>query len=306
MFEPGLHIKLPWPIDQVYRYETRKIQSFNVGFVPGEDESHEKAVLWTGKHSKEESNWLIASRKDRASEMASARPGQPGEQGIPADLINVSVPVQFQIKDLKAWAYSHTDAANLLERVATREVVLYLAGIDLFELMSSGLAEAARDLRSRIQDHADRLKLGVNIVLVGLQDLHPPVKVAPKFEEVVGALQENQARLHEAEGYAGRTVTLAKGKPNAGSMSPIPTATGQSWRQLPKQASLQIKWPLTRLPPRFTWERSLHFLALSVGLPIPHKYVLATTNTEDLLQFNLEDKIRGDLINDLTIPSSKK
>ena len=36
------------------------------------------------------------------------------------------------------------------------------------------------------------------------------------------------------------------------------------------------------------------------------KYVLATTNTQDIIQMNVEDKVRGDLINDLTIPSAKK
>ena len=51
--------------------------------------------------------------------------------GIPADLVNVSVPVQFQIRDLHAWAYNHTDAARSAGAVATREVVRYLASIDL-------------------------------------------------------------------------------------------------------------------------------------------------------------------------------
>jgi membrane protease subunit HflK len=184
-------------------------------------------------------------------------------------------------------------------------VVLYLAGIDLFELMSSGLAEAARDLRNRIQDHADRLKLGVNIVLVGLQDLHPPVKVAPKFEEVVGALQENQAHLREAEGYAGRTVTLAKGEAqrrinesHSYSNRTVMAAVAQASQFTNQMAAYQAS-------PQVYMERS-YLQALERGITNSRKYVLATTNTEDLLQFNLEDKIRGDLINDLTIPSSKK
>jgi hypothetical protein len=137
VLEPGLHLKLPWPIDQVQRYRTREIQSFNVGFEPGEEEAHEHAVLWTGKHYQEEANWLVASPQNQGSNPGGA------DRGIPSDLINVSVPVQFQIKDLRAWAYNHTDAAKLLEHIATREVVNYLAGIDLFELMATGRSEAA-------------------------------------------------------------------------------------------------------------------------------------------------------------------
>jgi hypothetical protein len=36
------------------------------------------------------------------------------------------------------------------------------------------------------------------------------------------------------------------------------------------------------------------------------KYVIATTNTPDVLIFNLEDKIRQELLDSLSAPSSKK
>ena len=48
-----------------------------------------------------------------------------------------------------------------------------------------------------------------------------------------------------------------------------------------------------------------YLAALERGLTNSRKYVLATTNREDLLQYNLEDKIRGDLINDLTVPGQE-
>src|SRR5205823_5567885 len=150
--------------------------------------------------------WLVASRDTQRTTSET----NSSAQRIPADLLNVSVPVQFTIKDLHAWAYKHTDPAKLLERLATREVVRYLAAKDLFQLIASGRREAADTLRERIQKAADAWELGVNVVLVGLQDIHPPAKVAPKFEEVVGTLQENESKRNEAMGYAARTVTQAK------------------------------------------------------------------------------------------------
>ena len=51
---PGAHLKFPWPIDRVHRYRTQEIQSFNVGFVHDEKDDHEKTVLWTVSHYKEE------------------------------------------------------------------------------------------------------------------------------------------------------------------------------------------------------------------------------------------------------------
>jgi modulator of FtsH protease HflK len=309
VLEPGLHIKLPWPIDHVYRFRTREIQNFNVGFVP-EEEGGEKAVVWTGKHYKEESNWLVASRGNQP--FPTANPGgtnaAPLERGIPADLVNLSVPVQFHISDLRAWAYNHTDAGKVLERIATREVVRYLASIDLLQLLATGRFEAAEQLRQRIQDQADQLaggSLGVKVVLVGLEDLHPPAKVAPKFEEVLGTLQENEAKVHEANGYASKTVTLARSDAqrrmndaHAFSNRTVTAAQAQAGQFTNQILAFQAS-------PRVYRERA-YLQALERGTTNARKYVLAVTNKNDLIQLNLEDKLRGDLINDLAIPPARQ
>ena len=300
VLEPGVHLKMPWPIDDVQRFRTREIQIVNVGFVAeeGEGDGHDKAVLWTGKHYKDESNWLIASRGGRTAGSTNG----PADGGIPSDLINVTVPVQFQIQDLRAWAYNHADAAMLLEKVATREVVRYLAGTDLFELMASGRSQASEELRKRIQDQADQLKMGVDVVFVGLQDLHPPSKVAPKFQELVATGQENEAKKHQANGYALSTVNLAKG--NAERL--LNEAQAYSNRTVMSASAIGAQFTnrvvAYRASPQVYMQRA-YLKALETGLTNSRKYVLATTTT--LIQYNLEDKIRGDLINDLTIPAKK-
>jgi regulator of protease activity HflC (stomatin/prohibitin superfamily) len=302
VLEPGLHLKLPWPVDQVYRFSTLKIQNFNIGFVP-EDEGAEKAVFWTGKHYKEESNWLVASRNIRSD----GATNNSGEGGVPADLINVSVPVQFQIKDLRAWEYNHTDAPKLLERIATREVVRYLSGTDILQLMATGRSEAAEELKRRIQREADTLPggaLGVNVVLVGLQDLHPPVKVAPKFEEVVGTLQENEGKVYEANGYSNKTITLAKADATRMVRDALSYSNLTVSAAVAQSAQFYNQVQAYRASPQVYMERS-YLQALERGTTNSRKYVLATTNTHDIIQMNLEEKIRGDLLNDLTIPAPK-
>ena len=75
------------------------------------------------------------------------------------------------------------------------------------KLLSVEREKASAELRKGIQRRADELKLGVKVLLVGLQDIHPPfgkgrTEVAKKYEEVVGARQQVEARLREAEAYA--------------------------------------------------------------------------------------------------------
>ena len=60
LLQPGGHVKLPWPMGRVYRYETERIQSFNVGYTPDPKLANEKAALWTVPHANEQ-NFLVAN-----------------------------------------------------------------------------------------------------------------------------------------------------------------------------------------------------------------------------------------------------
>ena len=96
--------------------------------------------------------------------------------------------------------YKNSDPEPLLESLATREIVHFLAGIDLNDLLSQGRLLAAQTLRERIQNSANARALGAKIIFVGLQDIHPPTAsdVASTYEKVVGAEQTKLARRFTA------------------------------------------------------------------------------------------------------------
>src|SRR5262249_95735 len=73
-----------------------------------------------------------------------------------------------------------------------------LVGADLHEIVSYGRGEASQTLAHRIQEAADTRKLGAKVISVGLEDLHPPVKVAPDYEKVVGAFHTKQPKILDA------------------------------------------------------------------------------------------------------------
>lgn len=301
VLEPGLHLKFPWPIDHVYRYPTRKVQSIEIGSVTGEEESHEAAVLWTGKHAAEESNWLIGTAADWGKAGTNAL---GGERGIPADLINVSVPVQFQISDLRAWAYNHTDASNLLAKISARELVRYLASTDLLTIMSTGRAEAAEHLRQAIGAEAKAQKLGVDIIYVGLQDLHPPVKVAPEFEKVVAMLQQMEAQREEAKAYALRKVADARAQAIR-TMNAFQAYSNQvvSARKADAERFASQLLAYQASPRVFTQRAYLE--ALAKGTTNADKYISTITNSADLYEFNLGQRVRRDLLDNLSVPAAK-
>ena len=124
LFTPGLHLKMPWPIDKVYRFRTDEIQSFTIG--QGSDKDHGPTITWSVKHEEEPMNLMVAAKESVGQETNS--PAASG--GVPVDLLTVGIPVQYQIDDVRAYAYNHVDSGGLLEKVATRVVVKYLVGVD--------------------------------------------------------------------------------------------------------------------------------------------------------------------------------
>jgi membrane protease subunit HflK len=302
---PGAHLKLPWPLDHVYRYRTQQIQSFEIGAPEDEGGETNKFVLWTVAHfNKAEENFLVANRYP-----ATAEDTKPAEAGAnrrtpPVSLLTGSIPVQYQITDLTAWAYNNEDAPALLQDLAAREVVSFLAGADMNEILSSGRLEAAEQLRERIQVAADGQKLGAKVVSVGLQDLHPPVKVAPDYEKVIGAIHSKEAKRLAAQAEAIKTNALAEAK----ATNLINVATANRIRMeidaLAKAALFTNQIPAYQAAPSVYVQRA-YLRAFADSTATARKYVLLTTNTHDVLQFDLQDKIRADILTDVGVQPKK-
>ncbi len=302
VLEPGFHLKWPWPIDRAYRYRTQEIQSFYVGFLHDEKDEDEKTVLWTVAHYKEEFNLLVASH-DVATNAVN---NQSGRKIPPVSLLSVGIPVQYQISDLKAWAYNHQDAGALLEKIGTREVVRYLVSIDLLELMSSGRFQAGEELRKRIQAQADELKLGAKILFVGLQDVHPPVKIAPAYELVVSASHQKKAAILRAETEAYQTNTAARTSAFTKQREAEAAAARISTSAAAYSSTFTNQMLAFQASPN-VYPRRAYLDTLTRAGSRSRKIILATTNKQDVLMLNLEEKFRPDILDTPLIePKAKK
>jgi regulator of protease activity HflC (stomatin/prohibitin superfamily) len=307
VMEPGLRFKLPWPIEKAYRYNTEVVQRVHVGVVEGDvpfdAEGHrvdERVLLWTKPHYKEEYNLLVASRSTfTLTNAASAK-----DQAVPADLLTVSVPVHFIIKDLEQWAYQHASPSNLLEQLATREVVRHLVSVDMDDIMAVGRIKAASDLKQKIQQRADDARLGVQIVFVGLQDIHPPTSAAASYENVIGGLQTKETKILEAKGFAGARLPKAEGD----AFKRVADAQARAMAKVTDAAASGARFTnqLTafKASPRVYSERS-YLETLAAAIRPARKYVLLTTNTADVFNLNLEDKARLDDVTSVVLPELK-
>jgi len=289
---PGAHVKWPWPVDKVYRYRTDQIQTLYVGFTP--DASEQNTILWTVAHNKEE-NFLVGNRASATvqNEMADTN---DLTKSPPVSFITVSIPVQFQITNVMDWAYKNSGQTNLLSDLATRAVVHFLAGVDLSDVMSRARLQAAKELQNQIQAAANEYELGAKIIFVGLQDIHPPTPVASDYEKVIGAEQGKLARILAARADAIRTNALA----DALAFTTTNIADAMRLRlevsRFAQAALFTNQIPAFEAAPS-VYKQRLYFHTFVDATKNARKYVLLVTNTQDVLIFDLEDKIREDLLN---------
>ncbi len=122
-FRPGIHFKLPWPIDIAYKYPTKLIKEIYVGYVPKTDPKTgrpiaEPALLWGRSHYEKEFTFLVASEQTGETQAEGAEP---------VSLVNANIPVQYRVKDLYAYLYGHSNPAALLEDICYRELTRFAA-----------------------------------------------------------------------------------------------------------------------------------------------------------------------------------
>jgi len=211
---PGLSFKWPWPIDIIYKYPTKRISEINIGFVPKINPDREKVgygpLLWGKEHYEKEYHLLVASKQT----------GIISTDAVPVSLVMAAVPVQFRIKNLYSFIYNHDEPEKLLESICYCELAKFAASAkievddeaDLEDsLLGAGRTKAKETLTSQIQQAVDKERLGVEIVFVGLQGIHPPPEVATDYQNVVGAVQKKQALILDAQAERNKNLSTLVG-----------------------------------------------------------------------------------------------
>ncbi|MBX3317522.1 MAG: hypothetical protein KF902_11760 [Phycisphaeraceae bacterium] len=212
---PGIHFKLPWPIDRVEipTYEERgpdgKViargrtttgtRVINLGTPPPGGEG---PILWTNDHSVEELYTIV---------QASPRAGASDSRDVA--IIAAELPMHFVISDVEKFDRFATPETReqLLKAVGQREAMRYLAGMALEDLLGPRRVEISESLRVEIMEAFQTMDAGVEVTFVGIEGVHPPRRVAANYEGVVKAEQRMLTRMDSARAEAIQVLTQVVG-----------------------------------------------------------------------------------------------
>ncbi len=310
---PGLYFKLPWPLASIYKFPVERVQELPIGYTPGRAGENPdlppeemgdlsgRVIVWSKMHNLAEENFVVASRSvaelapDGRATPAPDDSARGGKVPVSAYFMSASVPLYFKVENLYDFAYRHSNPRQTLTDLAQRELVRYLATVDLFELLTRKREEGAQVLRERIQAAANDVQLGIAVVFIGLEGIHPPVRVGQYFDEVVSASEEKHTMALEGQKYA-------TGK--------VPEALAQAYRLVSEAEAYKFnkQQMAAAEAARFTKQLLSYEIAPDIFVLRSYlelleektagirKYVVAVENGQETIIINLEEKLRPDLL----------
>ncbi|MFW6062079.1 MAG: SPFH domain-containing protein, partial [Planctomycetota bacterium] len=220
----GVHLKWPWPMGTVDRFETGRRHDLLLGVGQKQEPlivNGRELYLWTREHGRrKERNFVIALPSEDG-------PDGPSKAEQSVNVIKLVAQVYYRITDEYKYGYTVTDPDKTLHDLAYGEMTRYCAGATLTEildsdpdrpeaLMTTGRAPAARRLKERIQRAADEYAgsgLGVKVTHVGFLTVHPPAEAAQAYQEVLDAQLRVQQTRYEAMADAHQTLSRVAGDP---------------------------------------------------------------------------------------------
>ena len=211
---PGLHYRLPWPIEAHRIVETDRTRTAELGFRSQADES-----LTTHALARERltvggpSNPVPEAIKARAAWFQ--REVLEGESFLltgDANLIDLRSTVQYQVKDPVAYVTNLADPEALVRNVVRAALRSVVATERIDALLTSARGEVETRLHESVQARLDALNAGIALVAVRLLYVHVPLDAHDAERDVASAQEDKLRTINRASGFAAEETNEAKGE----------------------------------------------------------------------------------------------
>jgi HflK protein len=200
---PGLHYRVPWPVEQVTKIKPSRIQVAELGF---RTLGKTAAQTETGEPAAYE--WNLQHRSGRYERLPDEALMLTGDE----NLIEVNAVVQYSIGSADKFLFSTTDPDYLIRVAAESALRFLISQSTLDAALTTGRPEIERGAKALLQARLDEYDSGLRVVAVQLQDMHPSVEVVDSFRNVSSAFEEKSKLINEAESYRNEQLAMARGQ----------------------------------------------------------------------------------------------
>jgi membrane protease subunit HflK len=185
--DPGLNFKIPMGVDQLFKVSVQRQQKDEFGFRTesagvrtrySESSFLDESLMLTGDLNAAEVEWIVQYR--------------------------IADPYKylFKVRETQSTFRAMTEAV-MREIVGDRTVN---------EVLTVGRQEISVSVQEKLQDLCTQYETGIKVDQVVLQDVNPPDRVKPSFNEVNEAQQEKEKLINQAQAEFNKVVPRARGE----------------------------------------------------------------------------------------------
>ncbi|MEA3494350.1 MAG: cation transporter [Candidatus Margulisiibacteriota bacterium] len=202
MNPPGLHFHAPKPFGNVILVDTGAANRVENGFRTDWDYKDEEpeAYLWEFTHTQ--------GRYPKVPDEAIAITGDE-------NLIDGNFLCYYSIRDPVQYVLNTKNAHEILRSLFCYEVHATLGHYELDRLLTSDREKVQAELCRKMVKAVEKLPIGVEIVKVYMQEVHPPIEVVPQYRAVASTREKKNEIIHKASAYFNDLLPRSRGKAQA-------------------------------------------------------------------------------------------
>jgi len=177
---PGLHYRLPWPVDRVDVVKTTAVMKTGVGFALPEGETR----------------------------------GVTGVEVLTGDtnIISVAMSLQYVIRNPAPFLFEIEQPPELIGAVAESVLTQTVLGMPVDEVLTTGRLAIQEHVKTRTQAILDRYGSGIQIVSANLMGITLDSSVAQAFQDVANATADRENKINQGRSYANDLLPKARGE----------------------------------------------------------------------------------------------
>ncbi len=185
---PGLHFKLPFGIDTVYKVASKRRLQQEFGFRSAG--AADGRTVYSDRGYSAESLMLTGD----------------------LNVADVSWILQYEIADPWKYLFHAKDVEQNIRDVSLSIMRRVVGDRLVGDVLTVGRIEIADEARHLTQEVLDIYDMGVRVVTINLQDVNPPDSVKPAFNDVNAAKQQQEEVINGAEREYNRVIPEARGR----------------------------------------------------------------------------------------------
>lgn len=180
---PGLHLKLPWPLQEATILPVQRTQKMELGYYQDD----------TGVYHSEQDDSLMIT----------------GDMNV----VNIDFFMEWKISDPVKFLFASEQPESILRNLLMASVRSVVGSKSIDEVLTSGKYDIQNEVQDMVMTKLEENDIGIHVLDVKVNDSEPPIEeVAKAFRDVETAKQERDMTINRAIEYGNRRLPEAKSK----------------------------------------------------------------------------------------------